>query len=277
MPAALLPMPSASSSSSSSMKPMPHMPSMATVAPLPMSGDELSTLVVDWNMDEPHPSDNALNLQAVVKIRMTTKVTDISKLARKVDTKAYNMEVDGVGIGRPFLDAVLLYTMQSPFYAVLNAELRLLQNTTTAPELSSVIYLAWQGYVRLLLKGLSMCPLFIGEVFRAVPISLDAIVRLYSPGTPIKWNAFSSTSRTMQDAYNVAAIDNDDGSEEIAIFHIVLTTGAADISSVSYFGHEGEVLLKPEMRFTVLSNDSTDHLIKDEQDPPVFVLLLWRL
>ena len=107
-----------------------------------MSGDELSTLVVDWNMDEPHPSDIALNLQAVVTTRMTEKVTDMSKLARRVDTKACNMEVDGCSVVRPFLDAVLLYTMQSPFYAVLNAELRTLQSPTRAPELSTIVYLA---------------------------------------------------------------------------------------------------------------------------------------
>ena len=137
-------------------------------------------------MDEPHPSDSALNLQAVVTTRMTEKVLDMSKLARKVDTKACNMEVDGCTLGRPFLDAVLLYTMQSHFYVVLNRELRLLQSTTIAPDFSTAIYLAWQGYVRLLLKGLSMCPLVDGEVFRIVPLPSGAVVRLHSSGTPIK-------------------------------------------------------------------------------------------
>ena len=122
-----------------------------------------------------------------------------------------------------------------------------------------------------------------GEVLRAVPLPPDAVVRLYSAGTPVKWNEFSSTSRTIQDAYDVVAVDDDDddddddGSEQIAIFHIILTTGAADISSVSYFGDELEVLLKPEMRFTVLSNDTTEQLAKGNVDSMVFVSLLWRL
>ena len=216
-----------------------------------MTGDELPMTVVDWNMDQPHPSDNALNLQAVVTTRITEKVADISHRTRQVDTKACNMEVDGCDVARPFLDAILLYTMQGPFYLALNEELRLLQSPTVAPELSTLIYLAWKGYVRLLLKGLSMCPRFIGEVFRAVPISLDAVVRLYSPGTPIKWNAFSSTSLTMQDAFDVAALDVQ-GSQVVCIFHISLTIGAANISGCSYFRQEGEVLLKPEMQISAI-------------------------
>ena len=82
------------------------------------------------------------------------------------------MQIDGCTVPRPFLDAVLLYTMQCHFYFVLNSELRLLQSTAIPPELSNAIYLAWQGYVRLLLKGLGMCPLFDGEVFRVVPLWL---------------------------------------------------------------------------------------------------------
>ena len=74
-------------------------------------------------------------------------------LARKVDTKACNMQSDGCTVPRPFLDAVLLYTMQCHFYVVLNSELRLLQSTAIPLELSNAIYLAWRRYVRLLLKG----------------------------------------------------------------------------------------------------------------------------
>ena len=81
----------------------------------------------------------------------------------------------------------------------------------------------------------------------------------------------------MQDAYDVVALDDGDGSEQIAIFHIILTTGVADISSFSCFGEEAEVLLKPEMRFTVLGNDTIEQLVKGDVDSPVFVSLLWRL
>ena len=105
MPIALMPpVPSATSSSSSSMKvfptkampkmappnlstqPKPPMPSMATVSPLPITGDDVP--ILDWNVDKPHHSDSALNLQLVLTTRMRGKVFELSDLARKVDTKA---------------------------------------------------------------------------------------------------------------------------------------------------------------------------------------------
>ena len=131
--------------------PRPAMPSMATVSPLPITGDDVP--ILDWNVDEPHHSDSALNLQPVLTTRMREKVSELSDLARKVDTKACNMQSDGCTVPRPFLDAVLLYTMQCHFYVVLNSELRLLQSTAIPLELSNAIYLAWRRYVRLLLKG----------------------------------------------------------------------------------------------------------------------------
>ena len=66
--------------------PRPAMPSMATVSPLPITSDDVP--MVNWNVHEPHPSDSALNLQPVLTTRMRGKVSELSDLARKVDTKA---------------------------------------------------------------------------------------------------------------------------------------------------------------------------------------------
>lgn len=170
MPPSLMPI--LSSSSTNLPKPMPSQSSSwNSPMPMPMTGhgEELPMTVVDWEIDKPHSSDTALDLQLVVTDRMAERVLlegglipsgDLGRLVRKVDTKACKIEVNGCSVARPYLDAVLLYTYNSPFYVVLNEELRLLQSPTTAPELATMIYIVWQGHVRLLLKRLEFVPIF---------------------------------------------------------------------------------------------------------------------
>ena len=71
------------------------------------------------------------------------------------------------------------------------------------------------------------------------------VAEQYKVGRPIQWGAFTSVTTNRLAAQSFAP-------DTRIVFKIMVTSGR-DIQSYSFFSQEGEILLSPNHRFTVIS------------------------
>lgn len=143
--------------------------------------------------------------------------------------------------------AIVAYTMdnrkgaQNNLYFLLNQALR---NRKVNPD----AFRKWQGYLYFLMRALKKLPEFEGMVYRGgnAGIDQDTIHQHYTPGRPIQWSAFSSTSLNI--GTTKSFIKKDKG----MLFKIKVLTGR-DIGPYSFLPKENEILLTPNTRFVVTS------------------------
>ena len=104
----------------------------------------------------------------------------------------------------------------------------------------------WSGFLYHLERGLNLLDSVESVVFRGGNKGIDQATakREYTVGRPIQWAAFSSTSLRREAAANFAT------KGEGVLFVLKVRSGTA-ISHISMLGHEDEVLLSPNTRFTV--------------------------
>ena len=156
------------------------------------------------------------------------------------------------------------YLMSASFYAVLNDELRRLQwlesqeyNPERYAEKQAII-LCWQGFMWWFLWGLQDCPKFAGVVYRAVMVpDAKELVSSYAAGRKVVWSSFSSTSKSLRQAWLVAAraalqagVSMDRVNERVVTFKIQVFCGR-NIQKYSYFEEEEEVLMTPQSEYIV--------------------------
>eukprot|EP00927_Polykrikos_kofoidii_P062107 TRINITY_DN56928_c0_g1_i1.p1 TRINITY_DN56928_c0_g1~~TRINITY_DN56928_c0_g1_i1.p1 ORF type:complete len:608 (-),score=64.64 TRINITY_DN56928_c0_g1_i1:61-1884(-) len=102
--------------------------------------------------------------------------------------------------------------------------------------------LTWSTHIVYMLRGLSKLPCFEGAVYRG--ISQQAELHNYEEGRPIQWGAWTSTTQLLDVAQQFTGVAG-------AIFKIKVFTGK-DITNLSFFKAEGEILLSPNHRFIVV-------------------------
>ena len=156
------------------------------------------------------------------------------------------------------------YLMSASFYAVLNDELRKLQlvesQEYTAERYAEkqAIILCWQGFMWWFLWGLRDCPKFAGVVYRAVMVpDAKELTSSYAAGRKVVWSSFSSTSKSLRQAWLVAAraalqagVSMDRVNERVVTFKIQVFCGR-NIQKYSYFEEEEEVLMTPQSEYIV--------------------------
>eukprot|EP00750_Incisomonas_marina_P006132 INCI14335.4.p1 GENE.INCI14335.4~~INCI14335.4.p1 ORF type:complete len:1393 (+),score=208.86 INCI14335.4:583-4761(+) len=112
----------------------------------------------------------------------------------------------------------------------------------------------WQGFLYFLMRALDQLNPFEGTVYRGSNFKTGTdIETLYSPGRPIQWAAFTSTSTDVATARQF--VDKKAG----IIFKISVFSGRV-VSPYSHIPRENEVLLTPNTRFTVTRSLYRDHL-----------------
>lgn len=121
------------------------------------------------------------------------------------------------------------------FYFILNNVLR---------ERNSKKLEQWHPYMYHLIAGLKKLPFQKIEVYRGVTSnSRDMVLKEYTQGRMIHWSAFSSTSKDLKTSQEFS------GKKGI-IFKISVTHGV-DIAPYSFIASENEILLSPNLVFTV--------------------------
>ena len=106
----------------------------------------------------------------------------------------------------------------------------------------------WGPCVHYTLKGLAPLPNYEGLCYRGFPASeREGIRRSYRRRRPIQWGAFTSTTTNLDTA---RAFAGDGG----VVFKIDVATGK-DICPISFFQTEAEILLSPNHKFVVTSED----------------------
>eukprot|EP00438_Fugacium_kawagutii_P015653 Skav229950 [mRNA] locus=scaffold2665:198408:198848:- [translate_table: standard] len=107
---------------------------------------------------------------------------------------------------------------------------------------------SWGVFVHYALKGMASLKPYQGVVFRGMP-NRKYIEEHYEQGRSIEWGAFSSTSTSSQQAIGFMK-DTNNG----VLLKIKVKSGRV-LGRVSFFPSEGEVLLSPKCRFTVISEE----------------------
>eukprot|EP00438_Fugacium_kawagutii_P005368 Skav215043 [mRNA] locus=scaffold2053:10811:11995:+ [translate_table: standard] len=149
-------------------------------------------------------------------------------------------------VGKDGAHAILAYTydvgeQKGSLYFEMNTSLRRRQNRAEMMK-------AWGVFVHYALKGMASLEPYQGPVFRGMP-NRKYIEEHYEQGRLIEWGAFSSTSTSSQQAIRFMK-DTNDG----VLLKIKVKSGRV-LGRVSFFPSEGEVLLSPKCRFTVISEE----------------------
>eukprot|EP00438_Fugacium_kawagutii_P005366 Skav215041 [mRNA] locus=scaffold2053:7696:8895:+ [translate_table: standard] len=149
-------------------------------------------------------------------------------------------------VGKDGAHAILAYTydvgeQKGSLYFEMNTSLRRRQNRAEMMK-------AWGVFVHYALKGMASLEPYQGPVFRGMP-NRKYIAEHYEQGRLIEWGAFSSTSTSSQQAIGFMK-DTNDG----VLLKIKVKSGRV-LGRVSFFPSEGEVLLSPKCRFTVISEE----------------------
>jgi hypothetical protein len=139
------------------------------------------------------------------------------------------------------LAALKLYTSQSDFYRILNAALRKIDRKAVVPFVDII----W-----LLLLGLSKCPVFADTdtVFRGVKLDLTS---QHIEGSFITWHQFTSCSTNLATLQSEVFLGTT-GPRSIFVIRMT-STRPRDISTVSLFPQEREVVFPPNTRFQVVA------------------------
>ena len=162
---------------------------------------------------------------------------------------------------RDMAGATHLYTMESPFYKVLNKLLRNVDRSVLKP---------FFPYLKLMLTGLRRLRKEEVTVFRGIPIDIDSLddAEHYVVGNTVVWWPFSSSTETKDVLDDTQFLG---GKSKSTLFIITVTT-ARKIKEYSDFVRENERLILPGTPFKVMSvkrddDTSTIHLVEQTDAP----------
>jgi hypothetical protein len=179
---------------------------------------------------------------ALSTVLATGSISDLSDLIELANEKAFDLVnfQDVKHLSTTEASALLLYSMDSGFYQVLNATLRDQDRNALKPFVKAI----W-----LLMTAVSKCPLpSKRHVYRGVNCDLSS---QYPEGRRITWNSFSSCTTRLNTLENGTFMGKF-GTR--TLFSLELTTNRArSISACSFYKKEEEVLLPPNSRFIVES------------------------
>lgn len=142
--------------------------------------------------------------------------------------------------------SIALYTVESPFYHILNSVLR---NNVDGDAID-----LFSNYIWLFMNALSKCPAYTGRmVYRATKANFSA---QYIKGQEITWHAFSSATSNIH--VELGFLGLEESVVQGTLFHIELTTHRGrSISRYSMTPNEEEVLLPLASRFLVVDTLDT--------------------
>ena len=171
--------------------------------------------------------------------------------------------VDGLTVDESA--SVMLYTMEwepqnECLYVVLNAMLRTEDRRKLKP---------WFSYLKLVLTALSRLPSSSQRVYRGVKKDLSGE---YTKGEKLIWWAFSSC------ALSVEVLENEQflGKTGVRTLFTIECTSGKDVSRLSYYETEEEILLPPARQFQVVSSlqlASDLHMIQLKEIESPFIVL----
>ena len=174
---------------------------------------------------------------------------------------ATNPAAEGLSVDE--IAAIKLYTLpldpeEATIYFIVNKALRAEIRASVKP---------FAPFIWLLMQALRKAPKFSGTlVYRGVNQDLSSVYTNKLVGLPITFSSFTSCAKTADILSNPMFLGMTGAR---TIFNIVLTTNRArDISALSMITTEGEVLLPPNSKFTVVS------LLRPSHDGLLIVQLL---
>lgn len=147
----------------------------------------------------------------------------------------------------------------------LNVDLRMLPSTTG--EEHKALKAVWAPFIKNVLSGMAKLPRVTPKhikAWRGRPESMRDLRQIYAPGRLVTWAAFTSCSRRIENAAYMAAWDQG------CVLQLSLTD-VVDISGLSFFPNEEEVLLPPNSKFvvavdtavqSVIAGDGQDYLVR---------------
>jgi len=118
----------------------------------------------------------------------------------------------------------------------------------------------WEGYIWYLQSALSKLPDVSLTVYRGIEANHESILQNYKKGRKIQWSGYSSTTTDLNRARKFAR-------EGGVIVSVSVLSGKV-IQNYSYYALEAEVLLSPNLTFTVVKD------CKQEEDGTYFVKLV---
>jgi hypothetical protein len=102
------------------------------------------------------------------------------------------------------------------------------------------------------MQGLAKLPPYAGESYRGDRVKEDAFREKYAVGKEVVFGAFGSSSKEMEVALNFEhGISGTVPPDSIGVLLVFRSSGGRDISALSAFAHEQEVLLPPGARYVV--------------------------
>ena len=129
------------------------------------------------------------------------------------------------------------------YYFEMNRKLR-----DRSPAGRAELMMTWGVCVHYTLKALAKLNDFHGIVYRGFPATdKEGILQKYKKGRPIQWGAFTSTTTSLQAASGFAGAGG-------VIIKIDVQSGR-NINPLSFFPTEGEILLSPNHKFVVTSEN----------------------
>jgi hypothetical protein len=203
--------------------------------------------MIEWESVMPaHSCATELVTNRAIRV----KLPEIDSIVRDVEAKLAAISNahprPPVDLPENELFSIVSYTHQvsgagpeSSLYYQLNRQLR--DRSKDQQQLLQV----WGVYVYFMLTAMELLPDFEGFVYRGFP-GKAMVLEQYQVGRPIQWGAFTSTSKSFDDAKGFT--DQHTG----VIFKITVSSGK-DINAYSLFPFEDEILLSPKHRFTVSS------------------------
>jgi len=174
------------------------------------------------------------------------------------DVRLKSEEINAAGLNTFALDiddlsSILIYThdlclpdKSGNFYFQVNNAIRV-QGAAERRIMMNV----WGLYVHYFLKGIQKLPLFQGLGYRGIPfadeVSKQAVVELYTEHRAIQWKNIVSVATgptALQTAQEFAV-------GPLGVIFIIALYSARTLGNISFFPREGEVVLSPNVRFTV--------------------------
>lgn len=141
--------------------------------------------------------------------------------------------------------------VEENFYSIFNSKLR----KRDTEELKH-----WKGYLYYLFAALDKLKDLQMTVYRGVRVEADVVQKNYKRGRKVHWSAFSSSTSDVSTARKFSK-------DSKIIFKLLIQTGK-DIQPYSMFAAEKEILLTPNMSFTVAEE------LHQEQDGYSYVVLI---
>lgn len=173
-------------------------------------------------------------LLSFVNAAAETKVCSVSDAIGALAKGVEIVKADSYGLSADEAAAIVLYTMDTPFYSTLNSIMREEKSRDLRPFLP---------YLKLLLNAYKKLPKFFGSLWRGVTHDLHSQYRI---GDEVTWWQFTSTTKQLQTLTNPLFL----GTTGKRTIFMLETHSGVDIERFSEFT-EGEVLIYPGRRFKV--------------------------